>query len=198
MPGYNHPADCSCGWCYKISSGITGLGAPRGFLNWYVRWTYESFTVPNARCPFCRESVFFYQSPYGGKVYFDHIGPPWPKHHCTDNASTRGGTTVAARHGAANQYMPKWKKSGWIPFVVDRIQPEDGWYVFKCRRHLDQAYFRLLSVTNIEGLLRAPAFLSCMSDDGVATISYLSSDTTVQQSVVYDYGTHCLSDPPRS
>lgn len=40
---------------------------------------------PNADCPVCGEPVFFYQNENGSKVYFDELGPPWPKHPCTDN-----------------------------------------------------------------------------------------------------------------
>lgn len=28
--------------------------------------------------------VFFYANGHGSRVYFDEIGPPWPKHPCTD------------------------------------------------------------------------------------------------------------------
>jgi hypothetical protein len=28
--------------------------------------------------------VFFYQNAAGSRVFFDDIGPPWPKHPCTD------------------------------------------------------------------------------------------------------------------
>ncbi|MGR9134766.1 hypothetical protein [Rhizobium leguminosarum] len=40
---------------------------------------------PNARCPFCGVAVFFYANAAGSRVYFDDLGPPWPKHPCTDN-----------------------------------------------------------------------------------------------------------------
>jgi hypothetical protein len=51
--------------------------------------TYPSYVNPNARCPVCGSSVYFYQSPYGGRVFFDELGPPWPKHPCTDNPVVR-------------------------------------------------------------------------------------------------------------
>lgn len=38
---------------------------------------------PNAECPVCRSPVFFYQNEYGSRVFFDELGPPWPKHPCT-------------------------------------------------------------------------------------------------------------------
>lgn len=46
---------------------------------------YDSYLDPNARCPVCKKPVFFYRSPHGGRVFFDDVGWPWPKHPCTDN-----------------------------------------------------------------------------------------------------------------
>jgi len=45
----------------------------------------KSYVDPNAICPVCGDVVFFYQSPNGGRVFFDDLGWPWPKHPCTDN-----------------------------------------------------------------------------------------------------------------
>lgn len=42
----------------------------------------QSYTIPNALCPRCGAEVFFYKSLYGGAVFFDELGPPWPKHPC--------------------------------------------------------------------------------------------------------------------
>lgn len=39
---------------------------------------------PNARCPVCGAAVYFYKNEAGSRVYFDEIGPPWPKHPCLD------------------------------------------------------------------------------------------------------------------
>jgi hypothetical protein len=50
---------------------------------------HDSYLDPNARCPVCGAPVFFYQSPYGGRVFFDDVGWPWPKHRCTDNWNGR-------------------------------------------------------------------------------------------------------------
>lgn len=32
----------------------------------------------------CGASVYFYSNSAGSKVYFDALGPPWPKHPCMD------------------------------------------------------------------------------------------------------------------
>ena len=37
---------------------------------------------PNATCPVCRAAVYFYKNEAGSRVYFDEMGPPWPKHPC--------------------------------------------------------------------------------------------------------------------
>ncbi|WP_404470351.1 hypothetical protein [Bradyrhizobium ottawaense] len=41
------------------------------------------YVNPNARCPECNASVYFYANEHGSRVFFDHLGPPWPKHPCT-------------------------------------------------------------------------------------------------------------------
>lgn len=89
---------------------------------------------PNARCPLCGKEVFFYRSPSGGRVLFDELGPPWPKHPCTDHPEVQcefetperrakyllnaGGSAVAAGN-VSN--APSWVQRGWIPFVVRRM-----------------------------------------------------------------------------
>lgn len=48
-----------------------------------------SYVNPNARCPVCDKIVFFYQSPSGGRAFFDALGWPWPKHGCTDSRAAQ-------------------------------------------------------------------------------------------------------------
>jgi hypothetical protein len=45
----------------------------------------SAYVNPNARCPVCNAAVYFYQNQYGARVFFDELGPPWPKHPCTDS-----------------------------------------------------------------------------------------------------------------
>ena len=74
---WNHTPDCNCGW-----GGIFHAPADSIHEHWlhFVR-----HRTPNAVCPACGADVFFYQSPFGGKVYFDELQPPWPKHPCMDS-----------------------------------------------------------------------------------------------------------------
>ena len=109
--------------------------------------TYDSYVNPNAKCPVCGRSVFFYQSPEGGRVFFDESGPPWPKHPCTDNSppgssrsiikatgykapSTSGPsfakppvhsdvTTATPTTPSSPRY--NWLVAGWMPFLLSSI-----------------------------------------------------------------------------
>lgn len=48
--------------------------------------------TPNANCPVCGAEVFFYRNEHGSRVFFDELGPPWPKHPCTDSEEYRSAT----------------------------------------------------------------------------------------------------------
>lgn len=100
---WNHPPDCCCGWGgdghFGGFGGYGGFGGGGGGSTFRTTFegevfhfpfvTYPSYVNPNARCPVCGADVYFYQSPYGGRVFFDDLGPPWPKHPCTDNPVVR-------------------------------------------------------------------------------------------------------------
>ena len=53
------------------------------------------FVSPNATCPVCKASVFFYSNANGSRVFFDQLGPPWPKHPCTDRPTVSLRVAVA-------------------------------------------------------------------------------------------------------
>lgn len=65
-----------------------------------VAYTPTTFTRrlvrPNATCPACGASLYFYSNAAGSRVYFDELGPPWPKHPCMDSGERR------------NQVAPAW------------------------------------------------------------------------------------------
>lgn len=83
---WNHSTNCTCGWGGDGHAGSNygggGLFTRFGLHGWSVP---NSCTNPNATCPVCGASVYFYQNSSGSKVYFDDLGPPWPKHGCTDS-----------------------------------------------------------------------------------------------------------------
>ena len=120
--GNNHGPNCQCGWG-GVFHGL-GLGTERSL--WQRK---ESYTNPNARCPSCRASVYFYQSPYGGKVFFDAMGPPWPKHPCTDstrspdmNDGFRGTSKTVAIGGTYLNQALVALEPGWFHSFCSTIK----------------------------------------------------------------------------
>jgi hypothetical protein len=90
IDGQSTPIHINGGWC----SGVSGP-PPQGSTKPFG--AVQSYVNPNAHCPVCGEIVFFYQSPYGGRVYFDDLGWPWPKHPCTDNPRSQTGRVSQAK-----------------------------------------------------------------------------------------------------
>lgn len=102
----NHPPSCTCGFG---GDGHLGRISHKAFAKNSLEKTpffgqYSSFLNPNAKCPECGQNVFYYENSYGSKVWFDDIGPPWPKHHCLDDLSIIGNTL-------------EWRKE-WSPIKV--------------------------------------------------------------------------------
>lgn len=119
--GHNHPVGCTCRFCEprglaKDTQIVTDLISVVG--------TRYSYTIP-IPCPVCGDAVFLYRSKDGGRVFFDELGPPWPKHPCTDRAraallttSTDTDQVLPTRHYA-------WKEAGWQP-ITDVIVESAG------------------------------------------------------------------------
>jgi hypothetical protein len=128
---YNHAFDCPCGF-----GGDTGGGGWRGgrahFYPIYTEplssgWakdssgTVESYVNPNAHCPVCGETVYFYRSPYNGRVFFDELGWPWPKHPCTDNSAQPRRATRNSVLGNTPRAEPAWRAEGWSPLLSVKV-----------------------------------------------------------------------------
>ena len=91
----------------------------------YAKVTYDSYVNPNARCPVCHERVFFYQSEDGGRVFFDDLGPPWPKHPCTDNSTRYKPIPIEKKELPPNKEY-NWQKEGWKPFICKSVEQNEG------------------------------------------------------------------------
>lgn len=102
---HGHPPTCECGW------GGINYDPWRPNLN--PDWSRAaSHTIPNARCPVCRNHVFFYRSSDGGAVFFDQLGPPWPKHPCTDKTIT----FAVPRDKPKKRGRKKKQQANWWPY----------------------------------------------------------------------------------
>jgi hypothetical protein len=94
---------------------------------------------PNARCPVCGAAVFFYANRNGGRVFFDDLGPPWPKHPCTDNGMAQPADCRAPSRRDFNAVRSpsdlrdrRWKSYAVREVVVEKdhsrivLQPLNG------------------------------------------------------------------------
>lgn len=113
MTGFNHYADCDCGWCVNYGGRSPRAHRARLVKDMHqrdalnvlkrnsARYISGCYVNPNAKCPVCGDAVYFYANEHGSRVFFDDLGPPWPKHHCTDNprepVSPRGAPTRRTR-----------------------------------------------------------------------------------------------------
>lgn len=133
MPGNNHMPWCTCGWCVKYGGASRTLSAAPSVVQAWRRSAerIDSYVNPNARCPACGASVFFYQSPAGGRVFFDELGPPWPKHPCTDS----GAKLLAPRSAGLPPRRPSWVREGWVPLGEVSLGATHGqWTEFRAAR----------------------------------------------------------------
>lgn len=199
---WNHSPACTCGfggeghsgrsYSGRVASGPTiRTGAAQVVLHssswWDVSGAYDSYVNPNAHCPVCGESVIFYQSPYGGRVFFDHpLGSPWPKHPCTDNSTSRTSSKKGRQRSISSslarvtrqrieqQYadgaIPQTERggelSGWKPFVclyqktIDQSTTEVWGQVLTRSNNVTKSLFITAQAESLELNLRdAPVFV---------------------------------------
>lgn len=147
---WNHPPGCNCGWGGENYGNYPTTPLPtaddwkrenaRSSLDRLNVRSYSTcYVVPNAKCPVCGQSVYFYANDHGSRVYFNELVPPWQKHECTDRrklvhkAPNTTGAPVRRSQTDLNEIMEaarvanvsflgsrksKRKKSRWILYLV--------------------------------------------------------------------------------
>jgi hypothetical protein len=147
---WNHGANCPCD--FRGGHGYGGRGSGRraffadaveqlspGWSRARGDGAVASYVNPNARCPVCHAPVIFYRSPYDGRVFFNPpLGPPWPKHPCTDNSgwrspAWRGGHGSLPVRAAPTSIMPATRtiepspqEEGWEPLCSSKTHVSEG------------------------------------------------------------------------
>lgn len=155
VDGVLKPIHLNGGWCSAASSSSLSSAPFR---------SVESYVNPNAYCPVCGEKVFYYQSRYGGRVFFDDLGWPWPKHPCTDNSNrplksppvVRGSIVIKDRQGQSLDI-----------YDLDDLQEEPERYAFtfrnpRTRARLDLVFSKKAMAkggVRIDDFWDAPSFL---------------------------------------
>ena len=194
MPGYNHYADCTCGWCLKLASSNASAPAPRSTYHRRQFGTYESFVNPNATCPVCGEQVFYYESPFGGRVFFDELGPPWPKHGCT--SSTPDANVRTEVFQLPRRSEPEWRAGGWRPLNIIRRYKEGDWWVIRATI-LDSAEtpLRLLFRDAPPLQPKVMAQFKGWDAEGYGVVSYLNDEAQSRELWAYSYADYVFETP---
>lgn len=181
---HNHSLDCDCGF-----GGNTGGGgfsyspvASRSVSIWSpgYRLPLASFTIPNATCPVCGAAVFFHQAWNGGRVFFDELGPPWPKHPCTDRASP----PAPARLGAGGRPCRMWLEAGWLPVQASSLIELEPTPVITLATEIQLGKLDTLTATGPSIILRAdegPAFWRPSDKPSTLELAFLVYNVGLEQ-----------------
>ncbi|MGD1037347.1 MAG: hypothetical protein ABR878_09135 [Roseiarcus sp.] len=169
MTGYNHYPSCGCGWCvysdrphFRIEQ-FKAQFAERDAKTLLARHSVTSlascYVNPNAQCPVCAAPVFFYANRFGSRVYFDDLGPPWPKHPCTDDPRYRPSDlaqpapflrrpkgVVVELVGAARIIGKRPERSLWKLMEVITVEAGEGTKTLKLRSIQSDDEERTISV----------------------------------------------------
>ncbi len=144
MPGHNHYSDCTCGWCVstrlvRMDRGPVSLALRQRDARFFLernaaRSASACFIQTNERCPVCGVTVFFYANSFGGRVYFDDLGPPWSKHPCTDNPRRQkgipggpGGAPVRRTKGVMQELITAGNTVGMFRGKIPGVRAAGDW-----------------------------------------------------------------------
>jgi hypothetical protein len=151
---WNHYSSCCCGFGGETYSRGIAVGESSQLTS------YESYINPFAKCPVCRVHVFFFQATNGGRVFFDELGPPWPKHPCTDRSADHLPVEIDRPQGRAlGATAPTWEKEGWSPFLLREVYLPRGE-----RRYRVSGMIITASQKSMATILMESAFAARVSD----------------------------------
>jgi len=131
---WNHRPDCDCGW--------GGQGFFHGTDSEGLKWPLYGGGVlsKNAHCPVCGELVYFYQSPTGGRVFFDEVGAPWPKHPCT--AASQPNEIPNSIYWKLEPLFLRFLKSVPFDILVKSNKAEEQWALERLLRQVRHGQYR--------------------------------------------------------
>jgi hypothetical protein len=136
--------------------------------------------------------VFYYCNEHGSSVFFDSLGPPWPKHPCTDsNLPPLAIDKISSDQKA--KFLSVAKSSGWQAVkLTDFSKISDKSY--KLTLELSDGELRVLYLP--ESSIKVRQGLELFSEETLCFIkleanasyhvSMLSEQLTVVESIAYE------------
>ena len=114
--GFNHAKDCQCNF-----RGGHPRSRPPVWRGWKRRAVKRYLSGPNAACPECHAPVYYIPGPKGGGAYYNQLGPPWPKHACTNNPSPYSPYGRTGKPKLRNR-RSEFERDAWLPFLIRHIE----------------------------------------------------------------------------
>jgi hypothetical protein len=153
-----------------------------GYYGWDARSTWgggAGLDSPNAICPECKAAVYFIRPANGGAVWFDDLGPPWPKHACMDSGPQRA--RFPAPIDVPDTRVPGPVAAGWDArhnAPITAVPSSGGYWLF----YLGGT--RLISAA-MPPSAQSPVHLRWSADErGIGEVQYLSLDDGVVTPIV--------------
>ncbi|MFL0797096.1 MAG: hypothetical protein K6L73_06350, partial [Cellvibrionaceae bacterium] len=142
-----------------------------------------SFTVPNARCPICKEQVFYYWNEFGSSVFFDQLGHPWPKHSCTGSS---GGRPVPILSGTELREVSNPYHHEAVPVYVRLIKSQQRFlYRLVCTDMLTEKDINLYIVCKSRPDISVEMMAEYYSGRARPILKYLSHSCSVRSIKVF-------------
>lgn len=175
--GYNHRGGCACRFCQPSKAGET-IPTTADLIS--VEGSHHSYTLPTT-CPVCGEAVFFFISQHCGRVFFDELGPPWPKHPCTNDALAAPLATSASANNQVLSRRYAWQEAGWHPITEVLVEANRDSIRLRGLHNGKQLAVCIL-LSELDSLSDPVAELACSpiharhTVTGVYEVAFLSSD----------------------
>ncbi|WP_339747728.1 hypothetical protein [uncultured Rubinisphaera sp.] len=153
------------------------LPSPDLFLEKYPEFiktksTAACFVKPNAKCPVCGENVFYYQNEHGSRVFFDELGPPWPKHPCMDlqllsstHTEAQLGLTFSIRSQQNVVEIVEWQRGNETDFESEFISKYNArpWQLATLIRRIKAGRFVFIVLKLLKNERVTTKYISCKS-----------------------------------
>ena len=204
--GNKHSADCNCGWggvnygtgnitmsnAYNQIFQIKEKAINKNIYREFTKKEYKNFIVPNVECNCCKQLIFFYQSPYGGKVFFEELGPPWKKHCCEPKCCASTKNNIPKKISQSNLTLeninPTWEKDKWTFCLSIREQPCDSnvkkIIIKSMKNNIEYSFFIQKKYFELELKYGLPIYFRQLLNDRYFEISFYSNKESKEQKVI--------------
>lgn len=184
----NHSPGSDCGWGGATRTGDLGSyvpvrhiivtpPTPQQFIPADGKIWANSGVLdkPNAKCPVCGQPVYFVETLYGGRVFFDELGIPWPKHPCTDNPTTY----ISAVAAPQDVQQIDQSHNGWHILTSPIVTVSDGALVIKGHLKALSKYLHLRPIDAIPVNICPPILVRPSEYPGTYDVTFLTANPDI-------------------